>query len=90
MLGRLDSAIYKTNNGIKVKQDRINSTIGRLGVAAGWADPDKKGSFFAKVSVLNDWDAESTVRYAKDGRSRKYTEDMGAPGSNTRWVAPIT
>ena len=35
MLGRLDSAIYKTNNGIKVKQDRINSTIGRLGVAAG-------------------------------------------------------
>ncbi|MBS7327281.1 MAG: autotransporter outer membrane beta-barrel domain-containing protein [Oxalobacter sp.] len=77
MYGHLNSTGYTTNRGVKVDQSSIKSAVGRLGVAAGWASPDKTGSVYIKASVLNDWEADSVVRTSKDGVKRRYHEDMG-------------
>ena len=76
MYGHLNSTGFKTDRGIKVDSDSIESAIGRLGVQAGWADPDGKGSLYAKASVMHEWEAENTFKTSKGNQSRKYTEDM--------------
>ncbi len=77
MYGHLNSTGYTTNRGVKVDQSSIKSAVGRLGVAAGWASPDKTGNVYVKASILNDWEADSVVRTSKDGVKRRYHEDMG-------------
>ena len=56
--GRLDSVDYKTNKGVKVEQDGIDSFVGRAGVAVGYTFPENKGNAYAKASVLHDWKGE--------------------------------
>ena len=77
MYGHMNSFGYRTSNGVKVKQDAIKSAVGRVGIAAGWVDPNKAGSAYLKVSVLNDWEGDSYSKASKGGVSRKYHEDMG-------------
>jgi outer membrane autotransporter protein len=77
MYGHLNSTGFTTSRGVKVDQSSIKSKIGRLGVAAGWVSPDKKGSVYVKASVLNDWDADSVIHTSKNGAKRRYHEDMG-------------
>lgn len=77
MYGHMNSFGYKTSNGVKVSQDAIKTAVGRIGMAAGWVDPNKAGSAYLKVSVLNDWEGDSYSKATKDTVSRKYHEDMG-------------
>lgn len=77
MFGHLNGVGYKTSNGVHVKQDGIDSAVGRAGLAAGWVSPDKTGSAYIKASVLHDWEGDADTRTSKDGVSRKYTEEMG-------------
>ena len=77
MYGHMNSFGYKTSNGVKVKQDAIKTAVGRVGMAAGWVDPNKAGSAYFKVSVLNDWEGDSYSKASKEGVSRKYHENMG-------------
>ena len=77
MYGHLNRFNYKTSNGVKIEQDAMKTFVGRLGVAAGWVSPDKAGSAYAKISVLNDWEGDADSKAKKDNTSRRYHEDMG-------------
>ena len=76
-LGHVDSANYTTSRGVKVKQDGIDSVIGRAGVAVGYSFPESKGNAYAMASVLHDWKGEVKSTFGKDGQSRTYSEDLG-------------
>ncbi len=75
--GRVDSVNYRTNKGVKVEQDSIDSIIGRAGVAVGYSFPENKGNVYAKASVLHDWKGEVKSTFVKDGQNRTYTDDLG-------------
>ena len=77
MYGHLNRFNYKTSNGVKIEQDAMKTLVGRLGVAAGWVSPDKAGSAYAKISVLNDWEGDADSKAKKDNTARRYHEDMG-------------
>lgn len=75
--GRLDSVDYKTNKGVKVEQDSIDSFVGRAGVAVGYTFPEKKGNAYAKASVLHDWKGEVKSTFSSNGAKRTYRDDLG-------------
>lgn len=75
--GRLDSVDYKTNKGVKVEQDGIDSFVGRAGVAVGYTFPDNKGNAYAKASVLHDWKGEVKSTFSSKGAKRTYRDDLG-------------
>ena len=77
MYGHLNRFNYKTSNGVKIEQDAMKTLVGRFGLAAGWVSPDKAGSAYAKISVLNDWEGDADSKAKKDNTSRRYHEDMG-------------
>ena len=75
--GRLDSVDYKTNKGVKVKQDSIDSFVGRAGVAVGYTFPENKGNAYAKASVLHDWKGDVKSTFSSNGAKRTYKDDLG-------------
>lgn len=75
--GRLDSVDYKTNKGVKVEQDGINSFVGRAGVAVGYTFPENKGNAYAKASVLHDWKGEVKSTFSSKSAKRTYRDDLG-------------
>lgn len=75
--GRLDSVDYKTNKGVKVEQDGIDSFVGRAGVAVGYTFPENKGNAYAKASVLHDWKGEVKSTFSSNGAKRTYRDDLG-------------
>ena len=77
MIGHLNGVNYKTSAGTRVKQEGIDTTVGRLGIAAGWVSPEKAGSAYIKASVLHDWEGDARTRVSKENISRSYTEEMG-------------
>ena len=80
MLGHLSGTSYTNHTSLgnaRVKQDGIDTVVGRLGVAAGWVSPDKTGSAYVRASVLHDWEGEAKTRVSMNGRSMSETEDMG-------------
>ncbi|EEO27881.2 autotransporter outer membrane beta-barrel domain-containing protein [Oxalobacter paraformigenes] len=77
MIGHLNGVNYRTGAGTDVKQEGIDTAVGRLGLAAGWVSPEKTGSAYIKASVLHDWEGDARTRVSKNGVSRSYTEEMG-------------
>ena len=75
--GRLDSVDYKTNKGVKVEQDGIDSFVSRAGVAVGYTFPENKGNAYAKASVLHDWKGEVKSTFSSNGAKRTYKDDLG-------------
>lgn len=75
--GRLDSVDYKTNKGVKVEQDGIDSFVGRAGVAVGYTFPENKGNAYAKASVLHDWKGDVKSTFSSNGAKRTYKDDLG-------------
>lgn len=75
--GRMEKGSFTTNQGVKVKQNAINSTVGRLGVAAGYTLPDSKGNAYVKASVLHDWSAKVKGSMSKGNLKKSYRDDLG-------------
>lgn len=50
---------FTTSNGVKVSQDDTEALIGRLGIRGGFHFPNKKGTIYARTSVLHDFKGES-------------------------------
>lgn len=76
-LGRMEKGSFTTNQGVKVKQNAINSTVGRLGVAAGYTLPEGKGNAYVKASVLHDWSAKVKGSMSKGNLKKSYRDDLG-------------
>ncbi len=71
--GRMQSADYRTSDGVKVEQDAVNTVITRLGLSAGRTF--ERGSAYVKASVAHDFDGEATI---KAGNGLKaISEDLG-------------
>ena len=75
--GRMEKGSFTTNQGVKVKQNAINSTVGRLGVAAGYTLPEGKGNAYVKASILHDWSAKVKGSMSKGNLKKSYRDDLG-------------
>lgn len=76
MFGRMEDGSFKTSQGVKVKQDSVNTTVGRLGVATGYTLPENKGNAYIKASVLHDWSAKVKGSMSKNGLKTSYRDDL--------------
>lgn len=74
--GRMEKGSFTTSQGVKVQQNAINSTVGRLGVAAGYTLPENKGNAYVKASVLHDWAAKVKGSMSKAGLKQSYRDDL--------------
>ena len=76
-LGRVKGASFTADNGVKVKQKDTDSIIGRVGVRTGYYLPDNKGTVYARLSGVHDFDGKSKSRFSYNGVNRRFTEDLG-------------
>ena len=86
---------FTTSNGVKVSQEDTEALIGRLGVRTGFHFPNKKGTVYARASVLHDFKGESefTASLASDSSVRSTVkDDIGGTyyevgvGANFNWT----
>lgn len=75
--GRIMGDDFRTSNDVKVAQDDYDSLIGRVGLRAGLKFPEKKGSIYARLSGVYDYQGESEASYSKDGLTETYRNDLG-------------
>lgn len=83
-LMRIGGEDFTTNNGIHVRQDSLESAVGRVGFEVGKAF-DKKGSIYAKVSLLHDFAGSADTYLSLKGLSNSYSQDIG----DTWWEAGL-
>ena len=72
--GRVSGDDFVTGNGVRVQQDDFTSLVGRAGARAGFFLPGKKGTLYARFSVLNDFEGELDT-LASTGNARKAVHD---------------
>lgn len=93
--GRVMGEDFNTSNGVRIEQDDFDSLIGRIGVRAGFNFPDNKGTLYARVSGLHDFQGDfkskaSLIRNATV--SQDIEEDLGdtwvefGVGANINWT----
>lgn len=76
---RVQGDDFSTSNGANVEQDDYDSYIGRVGVRGGLKFPDNKGTIYARVSYLYDFDGEihADLRSTAGVGSNTLDEDLG-------------
>lgn len=72
--GKIGSANYTTDNGVSVRQDGMESLVGRLGFALG--KDFKQGNAYVRASYLYDFDGETNMTFSK-GITRDFEQDLG-------------
>ena len=72
--GKVGSVSYMTDNGASVRQDGMDSLVGRVGFAAG--KNINKGNVYLRASYLYDFDGETSVTMTK-GASTSFEQDLG-------------
>lgn len=86
---------FTTSNGVKISQEDTEALIGRLGVRTGLHFPNKKGTVYARASVLHDFKGESefTASLVDDASVRStMKDDIGGTyyeigvGANFNWT----
>lgn len=73
--GTVGSVNYLTSKDASVRQDGIDSFVGRIGFALG--KNIKAGNVYARASYLYDFDGDTNVTFSKDGRTRSFEQDLG-------------
>lgn len=73
--GTVGSVNYLTSKDASVRQDGIDSFVGRIGFALG--KNIKSGNVYARASYLYDFDGETNVTYSKGGVTRSFEQDLG-------------
>lgn len=90
--GRIEGETLTASNGVKIEQDNYDSLIGRVGVRTGFKFPKDKGSIYARVSGVYDFQGEMTSVASKDGDFATLKEDLGGAwlemgvGANFNWT----
>ncbi|MDO4936963.1 MAG: autotransporter outer membrane beta-barrel domain-containing protein [Sutterellaceae bacterium] len=92
--GYVTSTDFTTGNDVRIQQDSFESTIGRIGVRTGYTFPNNKGSVYARVSGVYDFQGEmtGTAALVSDATVREaLKEDLGGSwveygvGANFNW-----
>ena len=73
--GKIGSANYTTDNGVSVRQDGMDSLVGRVGFALG--KDFKQGNAYVRASYLYDFDGETDMTFSKNGVTRGFEQDLG-------------
>jgi outer membrane autotransporter protein len=73
--GRVDSADFTTAKGVHVRQDSLDSLVGRLGFALG--KDIKAGHVYVRASYLYDFKGDVNMYMDKNGVSDSYDHDLG-------------
>ena len=73
--GYVGAVDYLTNNDVKVRQNGMDSLVGRIGFAMG--RNIKAGNVYARASYLYDFDGETDVTFSKNGVTRGFEQDLG-------------
>ena len=73
--GTVGSVNYLTSKDASVRQDGIDSLVGRIGFALG--KNIKAGNVYARASYLYDFEGEANVTYSKGGVTRSFEQDLG-------------
>lgn len=73
--GTVGAVDYTTSNGAKVRQEGMDSLVGRVGFSLG--KDIKAGNVYARASYLYDFDGETEVTMSHSGISDVYEQDLG-------------
>ena len=73
--GKIGSANYTTDKGVSVRQDGMDSLVGRVGFALG--KDFKQGNAYVRASYLYDFDGETDMTFSKNGVTRGFEQDLG-------------
>ena len=73
--GYVGAVDYLTNNDVKVRQNGMDSLVGRIGFAMG--RNIKAGNVYARASYLYDFDGETDVTFSKNDVTRGFKQDLG-------------
>ena len=73
--GLVEGASFRTENGVQVDQDDFKTFIGRAGLRAGMSFPEKKGTIYARASVVHDFEGDLDTAYRYGAVSRNATHD---------------
>lgn len=73
--GTVGAVDYTTGNGAKVRQEGMDSLVGRVGFSIG--KDIKGGNIYARASYLYDFDGETEVTMSHSGISDVYEQDLG-------------
>ena len=73
--GTVGAVDYTTVNGAKVRQEGMDSLVGRVGFSLG--KDIKAGNIYARASYLYDFDGETEVTMSHSGISDVYEQDLG-------------
>lgn len=73
--GTVGAVDYTTSNGAKVRQEGMDSLVGRVGFSLG--KDIKAGNVYARASYLYDFDGETGVTMSRGGISDVYEQDLG-------------
>lgn len=68
---------FTAANGVRVEQDDYNSLLGRIGVRTGFKFPDNKGTVYARVSGVYDFDGEMSSTAYKNQAHIEIKDDIG-------------
>ena len=73
--GYVGAVDYLTNNDVKVRQNGMDSLVGRIGFSMG--RNIKAGNVYARASYLYDFDGETDVTFSKNNVTRGFEQDLG-------------
>ena len=73
--GTVGAVDYTTGNGAKVRQEGMDSLVGRVGFSIG--KDIKAGNIYARASYLYDFDGETEVTMSHSGISDVYEQALG-------------
>lgn len=73
--GTVGAVDYTTSNGAEVRQEGMDSLVGRVGFSLG--KDIKAGNVYARASYLYDFDGETEVTMSRGGISDVYEQDLG-------------
>ena len=80
-IGHIGSGNHTSSNGLKISQDSLNTSGGRLGILLGKEfgnGEDKKGNLYVRTSLLQDWGGNGSLSASYGGISQKLdTADHG-------------
>ena len=73
--GKVGSANYTTDKGVSVRQDGMDSLVGRVGFALG--KDFKQGNAYVRASYLYDFDGETDMTFSNGKITRGFEQDLG-------------
>ena len=90
--GQIMGETVKASNGVRLEQEDFDSLIGRVGLRAGFHFLNEKGTLYARVSGLHDFQGDYDVTATKGKAVNDFSDDLGDTwvefglGANFNWT----